>query len=250
MAVAREQDIACEGRLEHARRCERQRPDRAARRARSRSSGRHPRETSRHRRSVIPPDTSAAKTTPKPSAKPSRVSQRPSASSATPPGKWPGSAERVGSPTLNRKAPRAGWVSSPTTSHSTTYVPRWRASTARLRVAPATFTGPRATSRPSGPVTRIPSPTGVGRLGQPDVDPRAAARRAGSRAAACVSTSWGCAAALAGEQRARRPRRRSPLRSPHAGASAGIDSGSAHVGSIGSRSGSRDRRRAARAVPR
>ena len=76
------------------------------------------------------------------------------------PARRPGSAARVGSPTLKTNAPRAGWESSPTTSHSTTYEPCCaRVDRARQGRAPD---DDRAASdlAPSGPVTEIPSPTG------------------------------------------------------------------------------------------
>ena len=79
-----------------------------------------PAETSRHSRAVIPPERSAANGTPKPSANPSSESQRPSTSRMRPARAGPGRTAFVGSPTLKKNAPRAGWESEPTASHSTT----------------------------------------------------------------------------------------------------------------------------------
>ena len=81
---------------------------------------RTPAETSRHNLAVIPPERRAANGTPKPSAKPSSDSQRPSTSRMRPARAGPGRTASVGSPTLKKNAPRAGWESEPTASHSTT----------------------------------------------------------------------------------------------------------------------------------
>ena len=65
---------------------------------------------------------SAANGTPKPSAKPSEREPATEQPGAMRPraGRRRGAPALVGSPTLKTNAPRAGWVSSPTASHSTT----------------------------------------------------------------------------------------------------------------------------------